>query len=110
MERDRVLSVGAAIAAVALAAVTFALRLRFLAATPEPTGVDGYWYLVQVRALLEHGHLAYRSAPLVPWLMAAVAHACTPVMAVKIVAAAGSAAMIVPAFFVAQRVCGKSLP
>ena len=36
----------------ALAVWTFWDRWQFLTATPYPTGVDGYWYAVQLRSIL----------------------------------------------------------
>jgi Dolichyl-phosphate-mannose-protein mannosyltransferase len=86
------------------------LRLRALQSSPYPTGIDGYWYLIQVRSLLEHGRLYYPSAPLVPWLMAAVAELSGPLLALKIVAACASAALVIPSYLVAKRICGATGP
>src|SRR5512137_3126018 len=91
-------------AALAVVGILFVVaawaRLRALLATPFPTGVDGYWYLIEVRSLLERGRLHYPSAPLVPWLMAAAALVMDPVLALKSVAAVGSAALVWPSYWI----------
>jgi hypothetical protein len=93
----------------ALVAYTFVARLRFLGETPFPTGVDGYYYAIQVRALLAHGHLAYPTAPLVLWLMALVAKlGASPIVATKLVAAGGTALAPVPAYLLARRFAGQA--
>ena len=91
----------------ALFVLAAVIRLHALTASPYPTGIDGYFYLIQVRSLLEDGHLYYPSAPLVPWLMALAALVTSPVMAVKTVAALGSAAMILPSYVIARRISGS---
>jgi hypothetical protein len=91
-----------------MAAVAAGIRLRALSSTPYPTGVDGYWYLIQVRSLLEDGRLLYPSAPLVPSLMAVVALATGPIAAAKIVASLGSAALLVPSYALARRISGSA--
>jgi hypothetical protein len=96
----------AAALAVALFLLAGWLRLRGLLASPYPCGVDGYWYLMQARAWIEQGRFAYPSAPLVPWSMAQLARVVDPVLAMKLVAAFGSAALVLPAFLVARRVAG----
>jgi hypothetical protein len=80
------------------------LRWRALQSSPYPTGVDGYWYLIQVRSLLEEHRLHYPGAPLVPWLMAALAPILGPISAAKAVAAVGSAAIVIPGYLVAKRI------
>ena len=106
----RQVEVGAFSVAAALFVVAAWARLHALRASPFPTGIDGYWYLIQVRALLEHGRLQHPSAPLVPWLMAAAAHFVDPILAVKTVAALGSAALVLPAYLIAKRVSGGAGP
>jgi hypothetical protein len=90
-----------------LTVIVALVRLAALRASPFPTGVDGYWYLIEVRSLLEHGRLHYPTAPLVPSLMALVALAVEPILAVKLVAAFGSAALILPSYAIARRVSGS---
>jgi ABC-type amino acid transport substrate-binding protein len=101
-------------AALAVVGVLFVVaawaRLRALLATPFPTGVDGYWYLIEVRSLLERGRLHYPSAPLVPWLMAAAALVLEPVLALKSVAAVGSAALVWPSYWIGKRISGSVGP
>jgi hypothetical protein len=93
-----------------LSVVAAWIRLRALQDSPYPTGVDGYWYLIQVRSLLERGHLYFPSAPLVPWLMAAAALLWEPVLAVKTIAALGSALLVVPSYVLARRLTGQRGP
>jgi hypothetical protein len=52
-------------------------RWQVLTASPHPVGIDGYFYAIQVRALLERGALAYPAAPLTFYLMAALAQSPT---------------------------------
>jgi hypothetical protein len=101
---------GALVATGALVAAAAWIRLRALQVSPYPTGVDGYWYLIQVRSLLEQGRLYYPSAPLVPCLMAGLSLIFDPVLAVKVIAALGTAALIVPAYVIARRISGAAGP
>jgi len=94
----------------ALFAIAAWVRLGALQESPYPTGIDGYWYLIQVRSLIERGHLDSSSAPLVPWLMAAASLLLEPVLAVKTIAALGSAAMVVPSYSLARRLSGERGP
>ncbi len=86
------------------------LRWRALQASSYPTGVDGYWYLIQVRSLLEEHRLHYSGAPLVPCLMAALAPILGPTSAMKAVAAFGSAAIVIPGYWVAKRIANRIGP
>ena len=53
-----------ALAAVAaLFTWAFVARAGVLLETPTPVGIDGYYYAIQVRALLEEGRLHYPSLP-----------------------------------------------
>ncbi len=92
-----------ALGLVAWAAVT---RARFLLASPYPLGIDGYFYPIQLRALLAHGHLYYPSSPLVLWLMAPFAAATDPIVGAKLGAALGTAAVALPVYVVGRRVSG----
>src|SRR6185369_16654934 len=70
-------------------------------------GVDGYYYVVQVRALLETGHLNYPAAPLAfVWLLPFAKLAGT-VTGVKLGAAAGTALAVFPAYALGRRVSGS---
>ena len=107
---DHVPNALALAAVVALSVVVAWVRLRALQDSPYPTGIDGYWYLIQVRSLLERGHLHFPSAPLVPWLMAAAAPFLGLVLAVKTIAALGSALLVVPSYALARRLTGQRGP
>jgi len=104
--REHAGTVGAACAVAGLCAFAAAGRSRFLLASPYPLGVDGYFYPVQLRSLLETGRLYYPTSPLVFWLMAPLAWLTDPIVGAKLGAAAGTALMVVPAYLVARRVSG----
>lgn len=94
---------GTALALAALVALSFAERMTMLSASPFPVGVDGYYYPVQLRALLESGGLAYPSAPLAFWLMAPLAAATDPITGAKLGAALFGALIALPAYGVGAR-------
>jgi len=80
------------------------MRFRFLAHFDGAVGVDGYYYPIQIRSLLEGEGLYYPSAPLILWLMAAVdAVVGEAVLSAKLVAAFGSAAIAVPTMGLCRR-------
>ncbi|MDB4959837.1 MAG: hypothetical protein JWO36_7406 [Myxococcales bacterium] len=82
---------------------SFWLRWEVLAASPFPIGVDGYFYPIQVRSLLEHGTLAYPASPFAFWLMAPFAAVTDPIIGAKIGAALGGAGVAIPAYLVGAR-------
>jgi len=87
----------------ALVAVSFVARWHVLAESPFPVGVDGFYYPIQVRALLAHGALQYPAAPLTFWWMAPFAAATDPITGAKLAAALGGALIAVPAWAVGAR-------
>ncbi|HUH01549.1 MAG TPA: glycosyltransferase family 39 protein [Kofleriaceae bacterium] len=98
----------AAAAAVVIGLVLWAalVRWRFLAASPYPLGIDGYFYPIQLRSLLEHGTLYYPSSPLAIYLMAPLAALTDPITGAKLGAALGTAAIAIPMYLVGKRVSG----
>lgn len=94
-------AVGAALAG--LVAWSFLQRWQILAASPFPLGVDGYFYPIQVRALLETGSLQYPASPLTFWFMAPFAAASDPITGAKLGAALGGALIALPAYGVGAR-------
>lgn len=92
------------IAVLAVFAYAAIVRARFLASSPTPLGIDGYFYPVQLRALLETGHLRFPSAPLTLWLMAPLAAVWGPIAGAKLGAAIGTAAATLPAYALGARV------
>jgi hypothetical protein len=92
--------------------VVFAVARRagFLLGDPYPFGVDGYYYVVQARAVLETGQLNYPSAPLAFWWLAPFVALFGDVEGVKIGAAVGTALAVVPAYLLARRVSGARGP
>ena len=94
-------AVGLALAA--LVAASFLARWHVLAGSPWPVGVDGFFYPLQVRSLLEHGTLAYPASPLTFWWMVPFAAATDPITGAKLGAALGGALVALPAYAVGTR-------
>ncbi|MBV8761389.1 MAG: glycosyltransferase family 39 protein [Deltaproteobacteria bacterium] len=99
--------VAIALALTALVVASFVARWHVLADTPWPVGVDGFFYPLQVRSLLEHGSLAYPASPLTFWWMTPFAAATDPIVGAKLGAALGGALVAVPAYAVGARL-GRS--
>lgn len=104
--RDRATAVAPWLALAALVAWSAWHRWQVLTASPHPVGIDGYYYAIQVRALLERGELAYPAAPLTFYLMALVARFADVITSVKLVAALAGALAAVPAFGIGRRLGG----
>lgn len=85
------------------------VRWELLTASPYPLGVDGYFYPIQLRSLLEHGHLYYPASPLTFWLMAPLAALADPIIGAKLGAALAGAAVVWPAYALGQRLGGGRL-
>ncbi|MBZ4406873.1 hypothetical protein K8640_01485 [Myxococcus sp. XM-1-1-1] len=85
----------------------FAVRFLFLSATPHPLGVDGYYYAIQVRSLLESGQLFYPASPLVFWWLVPFAALTDPIVGVKLGAALGTAAIVFPTYLLIQRLSNE---
>ncbi len=96
-------TVAVAVALALLVAWSFAERWSMLGESPFPVGVDGYFYPIQLRALLEDHALAYPASPLTFWLMAPLAAATDPVTGAKLGAALFGALAAVPAYGVGAR-------
>src|SRR3569623_1998263 len=91
----------------AIVAAAFWQRWRVLGATPFPVGVDGYFYPVQVRSLLETGGLRYPSSPVTFYWMLPFAAATDPITGAKLAAALGTSLIAVPAYGVGTRLGGS---
>jgi 4-amino-4-deoxy-L-arabinose transferase-like glycosyltransferase len=85
------------------------VRWELLTASPYPLGVDGYFYPIQLRSLLERGHLYYPASPLAFWLMAPLAALTDPITGAKLGAALGGAAVVWPAYALGKRLGGGRL-
>ncbi len=88
---------------VGLCAWSFAERWDVLASSPFPIGVDGYFYPLQLRSLLDTGSLQYPASPLAFWLMAPLAAATDPIAGAKLGAALFGALIAVPSYGVGVR-------
>jgi dolichyl-phosphate-mannose-protein mannosyltransferase len=97
---------GVVAALAALVAWSLWQRWRMLSASPFPVGVDGYFYPIQLRALLAHGGLAYPASPLAFYLLAPFAALGDPITGAKLGAAVYGAAIAVPAYGVGARLGG----
>ena len=100
---------GAVAAAAVLAIVVWGTveRYTFLAGSPYPFGVDGYWYAIQLDSLLEGGGLYYPSAPLALWWMAPFAYFTDPIVGAKLAAAIGTSLVAVPLYAIGTRLSGS---
>lgn len=103
-------TIAVAVALAALVVWSAIERWQLLASSPFPLGVDGYFYPVQLRALLEDGTLAYPSAPLGLWLLAPLAAATDPITGAKLGAAIYGALIALPAYGLGARLGGGRGP
>lgn len=94
---------GVALALAGLVTLSFLERMAMLDASPFPVGVDGYYYAIQLRSLLETGALAYPASPVAFWLMAPLAAATDPITGAKLGAALLGALVALPAYGVGAR-------
>jgi len=79
-----------------LTITAFVLRMFVLFQDEAPRGLDGHYYAVQLRSLLETGRLYYPGMPLAFWLLAPFAALTNPIVGTKL-GAAFFAALAVPA-------------
>ncbi len=91
----------------ALVAWSFAQRWLVLAESPFPVGVDGYFYPVQLRAVIAGQPLPYATSPLAFYLMAPFAAVAGPITGAKLGAAAFGALAVVPAYGLGARLGGS---
>jgi hypothetical protein len=103
----RLPSIAIASLLVGLCAWSFVERWDVLASSPFPVGVDGYFYPIQLRSLLETGSLQYPASPLAFWLMAPLAAVTDPIVGAKLGAALFGAVIAVPSYGVGLRL-GKA--
>lgn len=101
--RQRLESIAVAAVLVGLVAWSFAERWGVLASSPFPVGVDGYFYPIQLRALLDTGSLHYAASPLAFWLMAPLAALTDPIVGAKLGAALFGALIAFPSYGVGLR-------
>lgn len=104
---DTAIRIAIGVGLVALTVYSAWQRWEALAVSPFPLGVDGYFYPLQVRSLLEHGALQYPASPLTFWFMAPFAAATDPITGAKLGAAIGPALVALPAYALGARL-GRS--
>jgi len=107
VKRERIGPIAVGVALAALVAWSFWQRWQVLAGSPFPLGVDGYFYPIQLRSLLETGTLHYPSSPLTFWFMLPFAAATDPITGAKLGAALGPALVALPAYGVGARITGS---
>lgn len=98
MQREWIWRVATIAALVALVVGSAWQRYTALSISPFPLGVDGYFYPVQLRSLLDTGALQYPSSPLTFWWLAPFAAATDPITGTKLGAAIGTALVALPAY------------
>lgn len=108
--RQHAPAIGAACAVAAMCVYAFVVRIRFLHTDPYPWGVDSYYYPVQLRSLLDSGHLNYPALPMVFWLLAPLAWLTDPIEGTKLGAALGTGLMSIPVYLLGKRLCGERAP
>lgn len=96
----------AGLALTALVARACWVRWQLLDSSPFPLGVDGYFYPIQLRALLETGELAYPASPLAFWLMAPLAALTDPIFGAKLGAMLAGGLTPWPAYALGRRLGG----
>jgi len=99
-------SVALPAALIALFAWSFQQRWQLLTASPFPLGVDGYFYPIELRSLLDRGELAYPASPLAFYLLVPFAAIWGPLTGAKLGAALYGAAIAGPAYGVGARLGG----
>ncbi len=96
------------ILALALVALAFAFLYYPMATTPLVPGIDGPYYIVQVRWLLKRGWLKYPDPPLAFYVMALVALLVRDVpTAVEVTSALVTAFSTIPAYALVRRLTGS---
>ena len=97
-----------AIAATLMAFAVFVAWRRYqqLAESPFPLGIDGYFYPIQLRGILETGIIDSPAPPLAFYLMAPFALVTDPIVGAKLGAAWWCAAAVFPAYGIARRLSG----
>lgn len=96
----------AGLAVAALVARACWVRWVLLFSSPFPLGVDGYFYPIQLRALLETGELAYPASPLAFWSMAPLAAVTDPIFGAKLGAMLVGGLAPWPAYALGRRLGG----
>ena len=105
----RWLWLGTAAFVVGLMAWSTWVRFRYLTSEPFPMGIDGYFYPIQLRSLLERGVLYYPSSPLALYAMTPLAAITDPITGARLGAAIGGALIAWPAYGVGARLGGSRL-
>ena len=108
VSRETVWVVALACALAGLVAAAAWARYGLLSAWPEPVGVDGYWYAVQLRSLLEEGRTADPALPAALWFLVPFAAALGPIGGLKLGAAIGVSLHSLTAFALGRALARSS--
>ncbi|MFT3695006.1 MAG: glycosyltransferase family 39 protein [Kofleriaceae bacterium] len=107
---DRFWAIAMAISLVIIVGVAFGMRWHVLTSdgpipgsAPFPVGIDGYFYPIQVRSVLEHGVLRYPASPLTFYWMVPFTLIAGPIAGAKLGAALGGALIAIPAYGIGKR-------
>ncbi|HEY0250407.1 MAG TPA: glycosyltransferase family 39 protein, partial [Kofleriaceae bacterium] len=100
--RDRFWQIGVGVSLALVVVAGFWQRWHVLAVNELPVGIDGYFYPVQVRSLLEHGVLRYPASPVTFYWMTPFALVTDPIVGAKLGAALGGALVAIPAYGVGK--------
>ena len=105
-EVHRLAPAAVALGLLALAGFVAWRRYQQLAESPFPLGIDGYFYPIQLRAIVETGVIDSPAPPLAFYLMAPFAWLTDPMVGAKIGAAWWCAAAVFPAYGIAKELSG----
>jgi hypothetical protein len=91
----------------AMVVIAFIARWTYLKSFDWPLGIDGFYYAVQVRSLLQDHRLYYPASPMVFWLMVPAASLLGPIAGAKLTAALGTSLGVVPVYAIVSRATGQ---
>ena len=97
----------AALAVAAIVTIAFVARWRYVDSSPNPLGIDGFYYPIQLQSLLHDHRLYYPASPMVFWLMLPGAWALGPIAGAKLGGTLGTALAAAPVYAIVRRATGQ---
>ena len=97
----------AALAVAAIVTIAFVARWRYIDSSPNPLGIDGFYYPIQLQSLLHDHRLYYPASPMVFWLMLPGAWALGPIAGAKLGGTLGTALAAAPVYAIVRRATGQ---